>query len=62
LKGVVVKSEDDLNRAVYNTTARKLLGDDEHDASDTGGRLSTFPRKVARYATVSPPDKQSAGK
>jgi lipid-binding SYLF domain-containing protein len=62
LKGVVVKPEDDLNRAVYNTTARELLVSEDHGASDTGPRLSSFPRTVAQYATASSADQQPSEK
>jgi SH3 domain-containing YSC84-like protein 1 len=62
LKGIIVRPEDDLNRAVYNKTARKLLADDEHGAAETGARLSTFPQTVARYATASGADQPSPGK
>jgi lipid-binding SYLF domain-containing protein len=62
LKGVIVRPEDDLNRAVYNKTARKLLGDDEHSAADTGARISTFTQTVARYAKATDVDEPPSGK
>ena len=51
LKGVVIKPEDDLNRAVYNESAHELLVDDKRPASDTGS-IPAFPQAVSRYATT----------
>jgi lipid-binding SYLF domain-containing protein len=50
LKGVVVKPEDDLNRAVYNRSARELLADDgPPPVTDAAAGLPSFPQAVARY-------------
>jgi lipid-binding SYLF domain-containing protein len=51
LKGVVIKPEDDLNRAVYNKSAHELLVDDKRPASDTGS-IPAFPQAVSRYVTT----------
>jgi lipid-binding SYLF domain-containing protein len=48
LKGVVVRPEDDLNLAVYNKTARELLGDDK-GVDGTGEGLPAFPEALAHY-------------
>jgi len=56
LKGVVIRPEDDLNQAVYNKTARKLLRDDEHCTTDASAGLPTFAQTVARYTTNSDTD------
>jgi SH3 domain-containing YSC84-like protein 1 len=51
LKGVVVRPEDDLNRAVYSKSARELLTDDKKRAAlDTDASLPAFPQAIARYA------------
>jgi SH3 domain-containing YSC84-like protein 1 len=47
LKGVVVRPEDDLNRAVYSRSARELLGDDKRGAAKTEAGLRAFPQAVA---------------
>jgi lipid-binding SYLF domain-containing protein len=58
LKGVVVRPEDDLNRAVYSKTARELLTDDKRAAANTEAGLLAFPQAVARYAATSGTDRQ----
>ena len=50
LKGVVVRPEDDLNRAVYSKSARELLTDDRRATANTGADLPAFPQAIARYA------------
>jgi SH3 domain-containing YSC84-like protein 1 len=60
LKGVVVRPEDGLNRAVYSKSARELLSDDQHAAANTESGLPTFPQELARYATTSDTDHQTA--
>jgi SH3 domain-containing YSC84-like protein 1 len=49
LKGIVIRPEDDLNRAVYSKTARELLKNDS-TLADTHGKLVSFPQAVAQYA------------
>jgi len=56
LKGVVVRPEDDLNRAVYSKSARELLTDDKRAANTEAG-LPAFPQAVARYAVASGTDR-----
>jgi SH3 domain-containing YSC84-like protein 1 len=51
LKGIVIRPEDDLNRAVYSKTARELLKNDSSPA-DTHGKLLSFPQAVAQYAAA----------
>jgi lipid-binding SYLF domain-containing protein len=47
LKGVVVRPEDDLNRAVYDQTARELLSDRAGAAAPSDG-LKAFPEALGR--------------
>jgi lipid-binding SYLF domain-containing protein len=56
LKGVVVRPEDDLNRAVYSRSARELLGDNGLAAGDAAAGLPSFPQAIARYAVTSGTD------
>jgi SH3 domain-containing YSC84-like protein 1 len=49
VKGVVLRPEDDLNRAVYNQTARELLSDQGTAASPSEG-LRSFPNTLGRYS------------
>ena len=51
LKGAVVRPEDDLNRAVYDQTARDLLTDRAGTAAPSD-RLKAFPEALGR-ATAS---------
>lgn len=53
LKGVVVRPEDDLNRAVYSKTARELLTDDKPAAGNTDNDLPAFPQAIERYTHAS---------
>jgi lipid-binding SYLF domain-containing protein len=62
LKGIVVRPEDDLNQAVYDNSARKLLGDDEQGVADTAAGLPTFTQTIARYTTTSKTNQQPTGK
>jgi lipid-binding SYLF domain-containing protein len=52
LKGVVIRPEDDLNRAVYNKSARVLLGDDARGSADTSAGLPAFPQAITRYTAT----------
>jgi SH3 domain-containing YSC84-like protein 1 len=57
VKGVVVRPEDDLNMAVYNRTARELLGERVGGAATPAGGLNSFPETLGRY-TAKPTDAQ----
>jgi len=48
LKGVVVRPEDDLNRAVYGKTARELLAEEKRAGGAVEG-LAAFPEALAQY-------------
>ena len=50
LKGIVIQPEDDLNEALYNTTARGLLVEENQKAPDTADGLHAFAQAVSRYA------------
>jgi len=50
LKGVVIKPEDDLNLAVYDKTAKDLLGGSPRDTGNANADLKSFPTTVGRYA------------
>jgi lipid-binding SYLF domain-containing protein len=50
LKGVVIQPEDGLNQAVYNKSARELLGSDAPDQAVSAADLPAFPQAVARYS------------
>lgn len=50
LKGVVIQPEDNRNQAIYNKTARELLGNDGQVAADSVADLPAFPQAVTRYA------------
>lgn len=53
LKGVVVRPEDDLNRAVYDKRARALLGDNGRAvAQPPAAGLPAFPQAIAKYAAT----------
>lgn len=52
LKGVVIKPEDDLNKALYKKSARELLAEEDQKASDKAADLQAFPRAVAHYAAT----------
>jgi lipid-binding SYLF domain-containing protein len=49
VKGVVLRPEDDLNKAVYDKTARELLSD--RASEDAAADLKAFPQAIGRYAT-----------
>jgi SH3 domain-containing YSC84-like protein 1 len=53
VKGIVLKPEDDLNVAVYNRTARELLGDQVSGDASAAAGLQAFPQALGRY-TVNP--------
>ena len=50
LKGVVITPDKDMNRGVYNKSARLILGDSPILWSDAPGSLQRFPKTVANYA------------
>jgi lipid-binding SYLF domain-containing protein len=52
-KGAVVRSEDDLNMAVYDKTARELLSDQANGDAGADARLKAFRQAIGRY-TVNP--------
>jgi lipid-binding SYLF domain-containing protein len=56
LKGVVVRPEDDLNRAVYRKSAHELLTDDQAAGANAEAGLPAFPQAIARYTTTSSAD------
>ena len=56
LKGVVIRPEDDLNEAVYNKSARELLGDEDRASTSTTAGLPSFTREVTRYSANSEAD------
>jgi SH3 domain-containing YSC84-like protein 1 len=47
LKGVVIRPEDDLNRAVYDKSAHELLG--EQRSNDTAADPASFSKTVSLY-------------
>ncbi len=51
VKGIVLKPEDDLNRAVYNRSARELLTEQVSGTAGAGGanQLQAFPQALGRY-------------
>jgi hypothetical protein len=49
VKGIVLKPEDDLNGAVYNQTARELLGDQVGGDAGAAAGLKAFPQALGRY-------------
>jgi lipid-binding SYLF domain-containing protein len=51
VKGVVIRPEDELNMAVYNKTARELLGHQQETTAPSG--LQAFPQAVGRVAGAS---------
>jgi len=54
VKGVVLRPEDDLNRAVYNQKAADLLKEPPPDGDGSAeSQLNAFPRALSRY-TVTP--------
>ena len=56
VKGVVLRPEDDLNKAVYNQDARELLSD-QATASHPSERLNSFPETLGRYTSKSSNDR-----
>src|SRR5262249_21330234 len=50
IKGVVVRPDEDQNRAVYNKTARELLSD-QAGGDAKGSGLTAFPETLGRYAS-----------
>lgn len=55
VKGIVLRPEDDLNKAVYNKSARELLSDEISGDAGTQAGLKAFPQALSRYA-VNPSD------
>lgn len=49
LKGVIIRPEDDLNRAVYDKSARELLDQGEQGHDSTAADLPSLPKTVSRY-------------
>jgi lipid-binding SYLF domain-containing protein len=62
LKGIVIKPEDDLNEAVYRTSARELLVDENGKAPDSAADLHAFPQTISRYAATRSTDDKPSGK
>lgn len=50
VKGIVIKPEDDLNQAVYNKTARELLGNPIDNPAAADAALKAFPQALGRYS------------
>jgi lipid-binding SYLF domain-containing protein len=61
LKGVVVRPEDDLNRAVYGKRAHELLTDDKGTNANAQAGLPAFPQTIARYTTITSADQHAQG-
>jgi SH3 domain-containing YSC84-like protein 1 len=61
LKGVVVRSEDDLNQAVYAKSAHELLTDDKGTNPNSQAGLPAFPQTIARYTTITSADQHAQG-
>jgi lipid-binding SYLF domain-containing protein len=59
LKGVVVRPEDDLNRAVYAKSAHDLLTDEKGAGENAEAGLPAFPQTLAKYTTVSSADRHA---
>jgi lipid-binding SYLF domain-containing protein len=51
VKGIVLRPEDDLNKTVYNKTARELLSDPVNAAGGTDAALKAFPKALGRYTS-----------
>jgi lipid-binding SYLF domain-containing protein len=49
VKGIVIKPEDNLNRAVYNRTARELLTNQVSGTSGRAAGLHAFPQALSRH-------------
>lgn len=49
LKGVVITPDDDMNRAVYEKTAKEILGSNPMRSSEAPGALQKFAKTVASY-------------
>ncbi|MGD9629176.1 MAG: lipid-binding SYLF domain-containing protein [Pyrinomonadaceae bacterium] len=50
LKGIVISNDEDLNTAIYQKTAKEVLGEPPVPASAAPGSLQKFGRTVAAYA------------
>lgn len=50
LKGVVINSDKDLNKSIYDKTAKQILGDPPLPASAAPATLRRFGQTVATYA------------
>ncbi len=57
VKGIVIKPEDDLNRAVYNRSARDLLREQVRGTSGSEDGLQAFPQTLGRYTDNSRDDR-----
>ncbi len=49
VKGIVIKPEDDLNRAVYNRSAREMLTEQVSGTTGGANQLQAFPQALGRY-------------
>ncbi len=49
VKGIVIKPEDDLNRAVYSRNARELLTEQVSGTRGGANQLQAFPQALGRY-------------
>lgn len=56
LKGVVIRSEDDLNLAVYDKSARELLDQVKQQPDNSATGLESFSKTVSGYTTKSGTD------
>ncbi len=50
LKGVVISQDESMNQAVYQKSAKQILGDSPILWSDAPQSLQNFPKTVAKYA------------
>ena len=50
LKGVVISPDKDMNNAVYQKTAKEVLGNPPLPASSAPGSLQKFPETVLKYS------------
>jgi lipid-binding SYLF domain-containing protein len=50
LKGVVISQDQDMNTAIYQKSAKEILGDPPLPLSSAPAALQTFPKTLATYA------------